>query len=224
MAKVPGGKPPPSTDLEGWRQAIADGRLTKFRLEHIAAAFQDLGSADRPVYEALARHLSGAITGMLRKRVDQNRPNRGEDIILDVHDEIFEALLQPRTADGKALRVAFGARVIFRMKTAIANALRDQVSPVPKFMRKNKADDAEDNLDQLEDAIDEATKVLGGGEMDEEAGEDSAPETTERTKKEDASPPSLPLMKPRMAKSRPVSASTIQHFSMGCASRTKPSM
>ena len=114
MAKNPGAKSPPSTDLDAWRQAIAEGRLKTFRLEHIAAAFQDLGPADRTVRERLAKHLSGAITGMLVKRVGQNRPNRGEDIILEVHDEIFEALLQPQTADGKALRVTFGSRVMFR--------------------------------------------------------------------------------------------------------------
>lgn len=106
MTKHLGEKSPPSTDLDGWRQAIAEGRLKTFRLEHIAAAFQDLGPEDRTVYERLAKHLSGAITGMLVKRVDKNRPNQGEDIILEVHDEIFEALLQPHTADGKALRVA----------------------------------------------------------------------------------------------------------------------
>jgi hypothetical protein len=65
MAKTSGGKPPPSTDLEGWCQAIAGGCLTTFRLEHIAAAFQDLGPADRRVYDALTRHLSGAISRAL---------------------------------------------------------------------------------------------------------------------------------------------------------------
>lgn len=35
--------PPKSTDLDGWRQAIADDRLKAFRLEALAAAFQDLG-------------------------------------------------------------------------------------------------------------------------------------------------------------------------------------
>lgn len=188
MAKTSDRKPPPSTDLEGWRQAIADGRLTTFRLEHIAAAFQDLGPADRRVYDALTRHLSGAIMGMLLKRVDQNRPNWGKDIVDEVHDEVFASLLQPDSADGKALRVAFGPRVLFRMKTAIANALRDQVSPVPKFMRKSKIDDAEDNLDEAEEAVDEATKVLGGGETNVEPSKSTETDKAGKTEKEDTSP------------------------------------
>jgi hypothetical protein len=189
MAKTSGGKPPPSTDLEGWRQAIANGRLTTFRLEHIAAAFQDLGPADRRVYDALTRHLSGAIMGMLLKRVDQNRPNWGKDIVDEVHDEIFAALLQPNSADGKALSVAFGPRVLFRMKTAIANALRDQVSPVPKPMRRHKADDVEESLDEVEDAVDEATKVLGGGETNKETSESAETDKAGKMEKEDTSPP-----------------------------------
>jgi hypothetical protein len=34
--------PPKSTDLPGWRQAIATDRLKRFCLEALAAAFQDL--------------------------------------------------------------------------------------------------------------------------------------------------------------------------------------
>lgn len=90
---ISAGDPPPSTDLEGWRQAIAGGRLRKCRLETIAAAFQDLGETDLRVREDLAKHLSGAIMGMLRKRVDTKKPNGGEDIIFEVHEIIFVALL-----------------------------------------------------------------------------------------------------------------------------------
>lgn len=162
MAKTSGGPPPPSTDLEAWRQAIANGRLPKYRLESIAAAFQDIGHLDKRVREDLARHLSGAITGMLVKRVGKNRPNEGRDIVLDVHDQIWEALLKPQSADGKQLRTKFGSTVIFRMKTAIANSLRDQVTPVPKTARKSKGEDTEEPLEEVEAAIDEATRILGG--------------------------------------------------------------
>ncbi len=44
--------PPNSTDLEGWRQAIADDSLTAFKLEAIAAAFQDLGPDDKSIQNA----------------------------------------------------------------------------------------------------------------------------------------------------------------------------
>lgn len=129
------GDPPPSTDLEGWRQAIAGGRLRKFRLEMIAAAFQDLGETDQRVREDLAKHLSGAIVGMLRKRVDVRKPNGGEDIIFQVHEVIFVALLNPSTADGKQLRKGFGGIVNFRLKDALAQSHSDQIVPAPKLSK-----------------------------------------------------------------------------------------
>lgn len=129
---ISAGDPPPSTDLEGWRQAIAGGRLRKFRLETIAAAFQDLGETDLRVREDLAKHLSGAIIGMLRKRVDVRKPNGGEDIIFQVHEVIFVALLNPGTADGKQLRKGFGGIVNFRLKDALAQSHSDQIVPAPK--------------------------------------------------------------------------------------------
>ena len=70
---------PESTDLDGWRQAIENDRLATFRLEAIAAAFQDLGQRDKEVQNALAKHLSDSILKILRQRVGFNHPNRGED-------------------------------------------------------------------------------------------------------------------------------------------------
>ena len=56
---------PDPGDLEGWRQAIAQGRLPTFRLEAIAAALQDLGPlADHKVRNPLANHLSNAMVSM----------------------------------------------------------------------------------------------------------------------------------------------------------------
>jgi hypothetical protein len=140
-------KPPPaSTDLDGWRQAIADGRLSTFRLETLVAALQDLGSTtDSKVRNALAKHLSDATMKMLRKHVRLNLPNQGEDIIYRVHSDIFESLLKPNSADGKALRAAFGPRVMFRVKDAIAVENRHVRIPIEKKIkvaRENaKADD-----------------------------------------------------------------------------------
>jgi hypothetical protein len=77
--------PPKSTDLPGWRQAIAADRLKLFRLEALAAAFQDLGNCDHQIQHVLAKHLSDSILRLLRKHVGMNKPNQGEDIILHVH-------------------------------------------------------------------------------------------------------------------------------------------
>ena len=126
--------PPEPTDLNGWRRALAEDRLRDFRPEAIVAAFQDLGPhTDTGVRDGLAKHLSRIIVGMLRKRVGFNRANEGKDIIFHVHGQIFEALLKPKSSDGRGLREAFGARVIFRMKTALADEKRAQIVPAPKL-------------------------------------------------------------------------------------------
>jgi hypothetical protein len=145
--------PPKSTDLDGWRQAIADGCLKAFKLEAIAAAFQDLGQRDTRVQSALAKHLSDSILHMLRSRVGFNHPNRGEDIILRVHGEIFAALLRPASADGRNLRQAFGPRVLFRMKDAIAAELRERRIPgetQPKGKSKTKQVKGSEDANEIE--------------------------------------------------------------------------
>jgi hypothetical protein len=114
-------EPPAPTDLEGWRLAISQGSLPMFRLETIVAALQDLGLlADSRVRNPLAKHLSDAMTHLLRKLVGPNHPNQGEDIIYRVHGQLFAALLEPSSADGQGLRQAFVPRVSFRIKDAIA--------------------------------------------------------------------------------------------------------
>jgi DNA-directed RNA polymerase specialized sigma24 family protein len=124
-------QPPGSTDLEGWRQAIANRQLSRFRLETLVAVLQDLGpAADPTVRNALAKHLSDAMTRLLRRLVGTNHPNRGDDIIYRVHRDMFEALLDPSSADGKALREAFTARISFRIKDAIIEEKRHGKIPV----------------------------------------------------------------------------------------------
>jgi hypothetical protein len=62
--------------------------------------------------------------------VGLNHPNQGADIIYRVHGQLFEALLRPKSADGKGLREAFTARVSFRIKDAIATEHRHSRIPV----------------------------------------------------------------------------------------------
>jgi hypothetical protein len=45
------------------------------------------------------------------------------------NSQIFVALLQPSSADGRALRIAFAPRVIFRLKDAIAKEARERRIP-----------------------------------------------------------------------------------------------
>lgn len=187
---ISAGDPPPSTDLEGWRQAMADGRLRKFRLETIAAAFQDLGEKDLRVREDLAKHLSGAIIGMLRKRVDVRKPNGGEDIIFQVHEVIFVGLLNPSTADGQQLRKGFGGIVNFRLKDALAQSLNSQIVPAPKPNKssaksqakhaadakakpvKKTAEETAAEVDEVADALKQEVADSPGDKPDEEKSPD----------------------------------------------------
>ena len=141
--KTGGGSPPAPQDLDGWRNAIAEDRLKLFRPEALVCAFQDLGKRDKDVKHALAKHLSGVIVKILGKRVAFTRHNR-EDIISRVHAEIWKTLLRPTSADGRALRVAFGIRVEFRLKDAIAKEYREsRVGEVVAAMssQSSKTDD-----------------------------------------------------------------------------------
>jgi len=119
---------PKSTDLDGWRQAIAESRLRSFRLEDIVAAFQDLGPRDKDIQHVLAKYLSDSILRILGGLVGPNHPNRGHDIIFRAHHQIFVALMRPTSADGRGLRQAFFPRVAFRMKDAIVAEQRERRS------------------------------------------------------------------------------------------------
>jgi hypothetical protein len=57
---------PDPNDLEAWRRAITQGRLSTFRLEAIVAALQDLGPlAGKVVRNALAKHLPRGVAHSL---------------------------------------------------------------------------------------------------------------------------------------------------------------
>lgn len=138
--------PPDPGDLDGWRQAVSNHRLSLFRLESIVAALQGLNrDADTRLTQALTKHLSDALSGMLRELIGSNHPNDGEDIIAEAHSEIFDSVLQPNSADGRALREAFYPRVKFRAMDAIANEYRNSRVPlVPKKREPEAGEDEED--------------------------------------------------------------------------------
>ena len=54
-----------------------------------------------------------------------------------MHGQLFEALLKPNSADGKALRQAFTARVSFRIKDAIAAEHQHSRVPVEAKITKS---------------------------------------------------------------------------------------
>lgn len=111
---------PDSNDLEGWRLAVKENRLSKFPLEAIVAAIQDLGvDSDAALTDALALYLSDRVMHILRRKVRKSYPNEGLDIIYTTHDQLIDAVLKPQSADGKALRKAFVPRLNFRLGDAI---------------------------------------------------------------------------------------------------------
>jgi hypothetical protein len=117
--------PPDSRDLDAWRSAASSGLLCKYRLEDIVAAIQDLElTDDMELLHLLAKYISDSMLCILRSLVGVNHPNRGQDIIDDVHSQLWEALLRPTSADGLGLRKAFVPRLKYRIKDAIAKNSR----------------------------------------------------------------------------------------------------
>jgi hypothetical protein len=146
---------PKSTDLEGWRHAISQGLLSTFRLEDIVAAIQDLGPLlDSKIRNPLAKHLSDAMTKLLRKLVRPHHPNRGDDIIYRVQGQLFEALLKSNSADGKGLRQAFTARISFRVKDAIASEYQHSRIPTEAKI-KNAAKGSIEEIEEVEEIVPE---------------------------------------------------------------------
>jgi hypothetical protein len=148
MKKVPAGEPSPaSTDIEGWRRAIAEGAHIGFRLEALVAALQDLGpQADGNVKRALVKQLNDAMLRMLRSFVGFNHPNQGEDVIYRVHHQLFDALLRPKSADGHALRAGFANIVSYRVKDAIAMEYRHSRIPIRPGVKDSDDDELDDEL------------------------------------------------------------------------------
>lgn len=150
MSSDHSGIEPPGTDIDGWRRILAENRLAELRKEDIVAGLQDLGpDADSRVINPLMGYLSDELLKFMRRRVAPTYRNGGEDIIEDAHEQIINAVLQPSSADGKGLRVAFWARV----KARLIDAIRREI----KSARRSVADGEA----ELEKASSDET---GGGE------------------------------------------------------------
>ena len=122
--------PPDSTDFAGWKRAADEERLDYLPLEAIFAALQDIRfNTDSGLRNALAKALSNRTLKLLRARVGRNHPNKGDDIIDRAHVQVFAALGQPDSADAKGYRQAFVARLMFRLKDAIAKEVRERRIP-----------------------------------------------------------------------------------------------
>ena len=120
-------EPPALSDLQGWRQAVTDDRLGRFRPEDVVAAIQQIGpNGDQRVLNALMGHVSDEMLRLLRRHVSTNHRNEGRDIIESAHEKLILAVLNPSRADGKGLKIAFKARVQFRANDALVVEMREQ--------------------------------------------------------------------------------------------------
>ena len=118
---------PGPANLEGWRRAIEEGRLSAIRREALVAVIQDLGAkADPKMLNPLLRELSDHAMKLLRKNVGRNHPNEGQDIIDRAHHDLLEALFDPNSADGQGFREAYYSRLFFRLKDAIGKEVRER--------------------------------------------------------------------------------------------------
>jgi hypothetical protein len=135
--------PPDSSDLEGWRRAVDRGQLASLRPEALLCAVQDLGpDADPRVLNPIAKRLSEIITKMARKYVGTNKANSGNDIIQRVHTEIWMALLDETSGDGRTMRLGLGGIVKFRCLDAIALENKHSRVPLqPKLREVNRHED-----------------------------------------------------------------------------------
>ncbi len=130
---------PRSTDLDAWRQAVTAGRFRNFKMEDIIAAIQDLGpGTDKGVLNPLVLHVSDTIVRILRSRVGRNNRNEGESIITRAHGQLVIAMLNPDSADGKGLRIAFVPRVQFRAADAIRASKRTKTANSSRRARPGK--------------------------------------------------------------------------------------
>lgn len=143
--------PPPPSDLEGWRAAVAGDLLRSFRPEDIAAAIRNIGSTgDQRLRAALVSHISDELLRIIRRRVGKNRRNAGEDIIWRAHHALVVALLTPKSKDGDALCVAFRARTEFRTADAIRVESKYARRNVPHETQPGVDNDGEEVTETIE--------------------------------------------------------------------------
>ena len=121
--------PPDSNDLPGWQLAVQNDAFRNFRHEAIVAAIRDLyARADAAVITPLAKHLSERMFSLIYGVI--GRHYRAEDIAQEAHSRLWEAILQPESADGRGLREAFTPRLRYRVKDVVAkfqsHAVRSQ--------------------------------------------------------------------------------------------------
>lgn len=147
MKKESGESPPASSDLEGWRRAVAQGQLGKFRPEALLCAVQDLGpNVDPAVLNPIAGRLSAIIMHMARRHVGTNKPNKGEDIIQRVHGGIWASLLDPQSEDGQTMRDGLGGIVKFRCLDAVALENKHSRIPLEPKVRELKRNEDPDKV------------------------------------------------------------------------------
>lgn len=112
--------PPDPNDHHGWHSSVMKNNHLKYDAQVLFCALQGLGAkANMQVRNALANQLSRLVIKFLRRKVSNNFPNEGLDIIFRAQDYVFNAAAKPNSSDGIGFREAFYPRLSFRLKDAI---------------------------------------------------------------------------------------------------------
>ncbi len=168
---------PDSTDFAGWKRAAQERRLDYLPLEAIIAALQDLRfNTDFGLRNDLAKALSDRTYKLLRGQVGRNHPNGGADIIDRVHVQVFEALAQANSADAKGFRQAFVARLVYRLKDAIAKEARER--RIPGEMPVRQPGQSRGNASEARESAETGFELSPDEEVGATEGEEARPSKT----------------------------------------------
>src|SRR5438445_192345 len=97
-------EPPSPSDVEGWKDVVAQDRLRRLRPEAIVAAIQAIGpNGDQQLLSALVSRISDELIRRIKRLVGKNQRNEGDDILWRAQHQLIVAVLKPNSKDGQGL-------------------------------------------------------------------------------------------------------------------------
>lgn len=113
-------EPPSPSDVQGWKDVVAQDRLHRLRPEAIVSAIQAIGpNGDQRLLSALVSRISDVLVRRIKRLIGKNQRNEGDDILWRAHHQLIVAVLKPNSKDGQGLSQNFQRWVEFRVADAI---------------------------------------------------------------------------------------------------------
>jgi hypothetical protein len=113
-------EPPSPSDVQGWKDVVAQDRLRRIRPEAIVAAVQAMGpNGEQRLLSVLVTRISDELIRRIKWLVGKNQRNEGDDILWRAHHQLIVAVLSPNSKDGQGLSQNFRKWVEFRVADAI---------------------------------------------------------------------------------------------------------